>query len=133
MLFIDTSALLKRYVAEDGTELVTSRMLDDGEWAVSALARAEAEIALCRLGFSRDEHEDRWQRLREDLERCHMVPVDPACLERASEIGCEFEIRTLDALHLAGADRLPRPLTLLTFDRPQADAPRRMNFVVEGA
>ena len=133
MLFLDTSALVKRYVAEEGTELVLTRMLDDTEWVVSALARSEATIALCRLGFTRDEGDEVWQRLREDWERCNVVPVDPACLERAAEIGCEFEIRTLDALHLAAADRLPRPLVMLTFDRRQADAARSMDIVVEGA
>jgi uncharacterized protein len=132
MLFLDTSALVKRYVAEDGTELVLGRMDEDTGWAVSALARPEAEITLCRLGFSRDEGAAVWQRLREDLDRCHIVPVDPACLERAAEIGCEFEVRTLDALHLAAADRLPRPVALLTFDRRQADAARSMGLIVEG-
>jgi predicted nucleic acid-binding protein len=133
MLFLDTSALVKRYVAEDGTDLVLARMLNDTEWVVSALARSEAEIALCRLGFTQDKDEEVWQRLREDWERCHVVPVDPACLERAKELGCQFEVRTLDALHLAAADRLPRPVLMLTFDQRQADAARSMDFVVEGA
>ena len=133
MLFLDTSALVKRYVAEDGTDLVLARMRDDPEWVASALARTEAEITLCRLGFPMHEDQDVWQRLREDWERCHVVPVDPACLERATEIGCEFEVRTLDALHLAAADRLPRPLVMLTFDQRQADAARAMDLVVEGA
>ena len=133
MLFLDTSALVQRYVGEVGTDLVLARMLDDTEWVASALARSETEITLCRLGFSMDESEDVWQRLREDWERCHVVPVDRACLDRAAGIGCQFEVRTLDALHLAAADRLPRPLLMLTFDRRQADAARSMDIVVEGA
>jgi predicted nucleic acid-binding protein len=133
MLFLDTSALVKRYVAEDGTDLVLARMRDDTEWVVSALARAEAEVTLCRLGFPMDEDRDVTERLRADWERCHVVPVDPACLERAAEIGCEFEVRTLDALHLAAADRLPRPVLMLTFDRRQADAARSLDLTVEGA
>ncbi len=132
MLFLDTSALLKRYVAEEGTELVLRRMDEDPSWAVSALARSEAEIALCRLGFGPDGVEAARERLREDLERCHVVPVDPACLDRAAEIGCRYEVRTLDALHLAAADRLPAPVVLLTFDRRQADAARWMDLAVEG-
>ena len=132
MLFLDTSALIKRYVAEDGTDVVLARMRDDPEWVASALARTEAEITLCRLGFPMDEG-DVWQRLRADWERCHVVPVDPACLERATEIGCEFEVRTPDALHLAAADRLPRPLVMLTFDQRQADAARSLDIAVEGA
>jgi predicted nucleic acid-binding protein len=133
MLFLDTSALVKRYVDEEGTQLVIQLMDRDPEWVVSAVARTEAEIALCRLGFDRDDGDPVWRGLAEDLARCYVVPVDPACLERAGQVGCQYEIRTLDALHLAAADRLPRPLVVLTFDRRQADAARAMDLVVQGA
>lgn len=133
MLFLDTSALVKRYVEEEGSALVLRRMAEDPEWVVSAVARTEAEITLCRLGFDPSVSADLWQRLREDWERCHVVPLDPACLERAAELGCRYQVRTLDALHLSAADRLPRPLVLLTFDRRQADVARSMDLVVEGA
>ena len=133
MLFLDTSAFIKRYVEEDGTALVLRRMDEDPAWAASAAARTEAEITLCRLGFDPSVSRDLWQRLRDDWDRCHVVPVDPACLERAAEIGCRYEIRTLEALHLSAADRLPWPLVVLTFDRRQADVARSMDLVVEGA
>ena len=132
-LFLDTSALVKRYVAEEGTELVLRRMDDDPEWIVSAVARTEAEITLCRLGFGPDQIAELSERLRQDWERCLVVPVDPACLDRAAEIGCRYQVRTLDALHLAAADRLPARPVVLTFDRRQADAARSMDLAVEGA
>ncbi len=132
MLFLDTSALIKRYVVEEGTDQVVRRMDEDAEWAVSSVARTEAEIMLCRLGFAADELDALRQRLRDDWERCHVVPVDPACLDRAAELGCRHDVRTLDALHLAAADRLPRPIVMLTFDRRQADAARAMGLDVEG-
>jgi predicted nucleic acid-binding protein len=133
MLFLDTSALVKRYVDEDGTALVLQRMSEDREWVVSAVARVEAEITLCRIGFDGAEGAAARSSLREDWARCNVVPVDPACLDRAAELGCRHEVRTLDALHLAAADRLPQPLVLLTFDRRQADAARAMGLTVEGA
>ncbi|MCC6617918.1 MAG: type II toxin-antitoxin system VapC family toxin [Chloroflexi bacterium] len=133
MLFLDTSALVKRYVDEPGTDLVVRRMDEDREWAASVMARTETEITLCMLGFTADEQPDVWQRLREDWDRCHVIPVDAACLDRAAEIGCDHGARTLDAVHLAAADRMPRPLVLLTFDRRQADAARSMDLPVEGA
>jgi predicted nucleic acid-binding protein len=133
MLFLDTSALVKRYVEEDDTEFVLRRMDEDPEWVVSSIARTETEITLCRLGFDREGTAELWHRLREDWERCHVVPVDPACLEGAAGIGCRYQVRTLDALHLAAALRLPGPLVMLTFDRHQADAARSMTLVVEGA
>ncbi len=133
MLFLDTSALVKRYVAEAGTELVLRRMDGDREWVVSAVARTEAEITLCRLGFHPEQMAELSERLRRDWARCVVVPVDPACLDRAAEIGCRYEMRTLGALHLAAADRIPAPFSMLTFDRRQAEAARSMNVAVEGA
>lgn len=133
MLFLDTSALVKRYVEEAGTEVVLRRTSEDPLWVVSALARPEAEIVLCRLGFDPADPEGPWPRLREDWDRCHVVPVDAACLERAAEIGCRFGVRTLDAVHLAAADRLPRPVTVLTFDRRLAEAARALDLAAEGA
>ncbi len=133
MLFLDTSALVKRYVEEEGTSLVVRRMGEDPDWVVSAAARAEAEIALCRLGFEADSATDVWRRLRDDWERCLVVPIDDACLRRAAEIGCRHKVRTLDAVHLAAADRLPRPLIMLTFDQRQANAARSLDLPVEGA
>ena len=133
MLFLDTSALVKRYVDEEDTEFVVRRMGEDPEWVACSVARPEAEITLCRLGFDPCESAVAQRRLREDWERCHVVPLDPACLERAAELGCRYQVRTLDALHLAAADRLPGPLVVLTFDRCQADAARAMGLVVEGA
>jgi uncharacterized protein len=133
MLFLDTSALLKRYVEEDGTALVLRRMSEDLEWVVSAVARTEAEISLCRLGFDASVDAAATSGLGEDWEHCHVVPMDLACLARAAELGCRYDVRTLDALHLAAADRLPQPLVMLTFDRRQADAARAMGLTVEGA
>ncbi len=132
MLFLDTSALIKRYVEEDGTRVVLRRMSEDPEWVVSAVARTEAEITLCRLGFDASGSAAVTSGLREDWEHCHVVPMDPACLARAAELGCRYDVRTLDALHLAAADRLPRPLVMLTFDRRQAAAARAMGLTVEG-
>jgi predicted nucleic acid-binding protein len=132
-LFLDSSALVKRYVAEEGSEVVLRRMDDDREWVVSAVARTEVEITLCRLGFEPDQLAELSGRLRRDWERCHVVPVDPACLDRAAEIGCQYQVRTLDAVHLAAADRLPAQSVVLTFDQRQAEAARMMDLTVEGA
>ena len=97
------------------------------------MTRTEAEITLCRLGFASDQIAELRERLRQDWERCHVVPVDPACLDRAAEIGCRYSVRTLDALHLAAADRLPPRSVVLTFDRGQAHAAHAMDLLVEGA
>ncbi|MBA2253664.1 MAG: type II toxin-antitoxin system VapC family toxin [Chloroflexi bacterium] len=133
MLFLDTSALLKRYIDEADTPLVLESMDADRDWYASALAYAEAEVNLCRLGLVGTAGEPIHRRLADDWERFRVVPVDAACLFRAAEIGCTRGVRTAHAIHLAAADRLPRPLAFLTFDRRQAVAARALGVDVMGA
>lgn len=122
MLVLDTSALLKRYVAEPGTEEVLAAMDLDPLWFASALCECEARVALCHLGFDPPLLDEQLSALASDWQRFHVIPVDDRCLERAAEIGCEQRVRTLDAIHLAAAERLPRPTPFLTFDRHQSRA-----------
>ena len=122
MLALDTSALVKRYVEEPGTELVLETMARDGEWCASALCLAEAQVTLCHLGFDASAERSLLWALHTDWERFLVVPADDLCLARAAEIGCAHRVRTLDAIHLAAADRLPRPVTFLTFEARQAKA-----------
>lgn len=130
-LALDTSALVKRYRRESGTDVVVDAMDRDPRWVVSAIVRTEAELALC-IGVDATERAAAIERLTVDIDRCLSVPVDPECLARAADIGCAHGVRTLDAVHLAAADRLPRPVTFLTFDRRQAAAARQLGMVVLG-
>ncbi len=132
MLFLDTSALLKRYVAEEGTPVVLEFMERDTEWAASALAYTETQVSLCQLDLAGSGKDQARDRLADDWERFTTVPVDGRCLAHAAGIGCAHKLRTLDAIHLATADRLPKPLTFLTFDRRQATAARAMGIEVVG-
>lgn len=128
LIALDTSALLKRYVAEPGRDAVLEAMSADPVWCASALCGAEAEVTLCHLGLADPDLQSQRLALRADWQRFYVVPVDDLCLGRAAEIGCDHRVRTLDAVHLAAAERLPRPLRFLTFDRRQAAAARALGF-----
>lgn len=130
MLAIDTSALVRRYVRSAGHGLVTEAMADDEVWCASALARAETLQALHQVALSSRQHDALWHSLRTDWDAFHVVPVDDRCLARAVEIGATFRVRSVDAIHLAAADRLPRPVRYLTFDRRQIPAAAGLGFEV---
>jgi hypothetical protein len=130
VLFLDTSALVKRYIDETGTRAVVALMDADAAWAASAMALAEAEIALCHRAPLEAMAEPLVAALRRDWASFAIVPVDDGCLARAREIGCQFGTRTMDSIHLAAADRLPRPVTFVTFDRRQAAAAAGMGLLV---
>ncbi|QGG95901.1 type II toxin-antitoxin system VapC family toxin [Actinomarinicola tropica] len=129
-LALDASALVKRYVREPGRDLVLDAMAADPHWCASALARTEAMVALHQVAIGRRQQEQLWSALRDDWDAFVVVPVDDRCLARAVEIGAGFGVRTVDAVHLAAADRLPRPVRYLTFDPQQIPAAAALGFEV---
>jgi hypothetical protein len=132
MLVLDTSALVKRYVDETGTKRVLALMEADSAWCASALAVVETQVTICHLGLIDAVRQERIDALLTDWERFTVVPLDDLCLARAAEIGREQRVRTLDAIHLAAAERLPRPAPFVTFDERQADAGRALGLDVAG-
>ncbi|HYZ98827.1 MAG TPA: type II toxin-antitoxin system VapC family toxin [Acidimicrobiales bacterium] len=129
-LFLDTSALVRRYVHAPGRDLVLGTMADDGAWCASALCRSETLLALHRLAVTPTQHERMWGRLRDDWDAFFVIPVDERCLAQALELGATYGLRTIDAVHLAAADRLPRPARFATFDRRQIPAAAALGFEV---
>ena len=105
-------------------------MAGDDDWCASALVLTEALMLMDRLGLDGERTDQLRRALRDDWERCAVVPMDRACLDRAAELGRTQPIRTVDALHLAAADRLPRPVTFLTFDPAQIPVALSLGFAV---
>ncbi|HVM09603.1 MAG TPA: type II toxin-antitoxin system VapC family toxin [Acidimicrobiales bacterium] len=130
VLFVDTSALVKRYVAEPDRQLVVDAMASDDTWIASSLARTEAMLVLHNLAPGPRSQERLWHAFRDDWDAFVVVPVDDRCLARAVELGAQFSLRVVDAIHLAAADRLPRPLKYLTFDRRQIPAAAALELEV---
>lgn len=129
-LAVDASALVKRYVREPGRDLVIDAMAADPDWCASALVRTEAMVALHHIAVGRRQQQALWSALRDDWDAFVVIPVDDRCLARAVEIGAGFGVRTVDAIHLAAADRLPRPVSYLTFDHQQIPAAAALGLQV---
>lgn len=122
MIFVDTSALVKRYIKEAGSDVVARLMEEDLDWAASELARSEARVTLCRRGPEGVLGSPVQRRMAQDWDRFMTVSVDLDCLALAAEIGCQLGVRTLDAVHLAAAKRLPSEVRFLSFDDRQLKA-----------
>lgn len=129
-LFVDTSALVRRYMQGPGRDLVVEAMDRDATWCASALCRSETLLTLHRLAVTRSQHGRMWGRLRDDWDAFVVIPVDDRGLARAVDLGATFGLRTVDAVHLAAADRLPRPARYVTFDRRQIPAAAALGFEV---
>ena len=112
MLYLDASALVKRYVEEDGTELVLSAMRDAPAWAICRIGYVETARAVA-LAAGRKALAG----VRSEWPAFDVVEVDPELALHAAELALSAELRSLDALHLAAALILPRQdLTLATWD-----------------
>jgi predicted nucleic acid-binding protein len=129
-LYIDTSALARRYLHDRHRSLVLDAMADDSAWCASALVRTETQLTLHRSAVSARQQSELWRALRDEWEAFWVVPLDDRCLARAVEIGATYGVRLVDAIHLAAADRLPRPIRYLTFDRHQIPAADALGFEV---
>lgn len=129
-LYIDTSAFLRRYLADPERPLVVEAMASDTMWCGSAITRTETLMALHSAAYSQAQHDEWWQLFRSDWDTVVEIPVDDRCLARAAEIGARFRLRTIDALHLAAADRLPEPVSYLTLERQQLAAALELGFNV---
>jgi predicted nucleic acid-binding protein len=125
ILYLDTSALVKRYVIESGSmevnalidqaDIVGSIMLTQVEMA-SALAKAvrmnwvEADIV-----------QNAWQDFRLHWQSFTRLSFTPVLVERASRLAWDHGLRGYDATHFAAAlnwqDTMEMPVTLATFDR----------------
>ncbi len=95
----------------------------DTRWAAAAaLAQVETRVTLCHIGLDEAAEAEARRRASDDWERFLVVRLAEPLLETAAEIACELRLGTLDAIHLAAALQLPRPVTFLTFDRQQSAA-----------
>ncbi len=130
ILFLDSSALVELGVVGDRRELVLAALTNSPARCASALARTEAMLALRQLALGPHELTELWAEFRSAWDSLHVVPVDGPCLDRAVEVGSTFSLGISDAVHLAAADRLPRPVRYLTFSPSQIPAAAELGFEV---
>ncbi len=130
-LYVDTSALLKRYVAEHDSDAAEQFMAADPVLVTSRLTEVEVRRSLSRLLNSSDAPAAKRQFLN-DLDSFALVSLDGATCNEAARIAEQTLCRSLDALHLAAAVRTGPSTTLLTFDNRQAQAARSLGLAVIG-
>ncbi|MEK6720552.1 MAG: type II toxin-antitoxin system VapC family toxin [Chloroflexota bacterium] len=132
-LYVDSSALAKRYVTEADSDAAETILLNDPDWVSANHTFVEVVLALTRrlddpdIGLALSGFDSDWRRTL-------VVGLDDAVCRRAAEIGRVTGSRTLDALHLAAAERAGgRSLPFVTFDLRLAQAARALGFAVIGA
>ena len=129
-LYLDSSALIAAVIDGRNRSVVLEALDAHTDWCASALALTESLALLPRLTDEPVLQDDVEDSLRLLWDRVAVVPVDQACLDRAAHIAREQPVHIVDAIHLAAADRLPRPVQFVTFDPAQIPVALSLGFDV---
>jgi predicted nucleic acid-binding protein len=125
ILYLDASALVKRYLAEAGTEEVAQAIAEAEVTGTSLISRAETAAALAkaiRVGaLTRQAAASTLQVFRSEWPDLVRVQATEMLVARADILAWELDLRGYDAVHLSSAllwqDSLGREVTMATFDR----------------
>jgi predicted nucleic acid-binding protein len=130
ILYLDASALVKRYIEEEGS-VETNAVIDKAE-AVGTNLISRAEVAAgimrsSRLGII--QHEQALQALaafHSEWESFMRLPVSEGTVARAGDLVRDYDLRGYDAVHLAAAiiwqEAIGESVTLGTFDKKLRDS-----------
>lgn len=131
-LYVDSSALLKRYVDEHDSDVADQLLRSDAVLVTSRLTEVEVRRNLARL-LDGDDLDRQRRALAIDLDAFALVALDAVTMNTAARIAEQTHCRSLDAIHLGAARRAGHATTLLTFDVRQARAARELGMSVVGA
>lgn len=130
-IYVDSSALLKRYVEEPDTDRAVELLGSDPELVTGRHTVVEVRRNLARVLSATSATAAR-AAFGADLRSLSIIELDHGTCELAATIAEQMGVRSLDALHLGAAQRLGTGVTFLTFDVRQAQAARSLGFVVIG-
>lgn len=135
-LYLDTSALVKLYVEEEGAPVVRNAVAQAELVATAAIAYVEARAAFVRRrhegGLSTAEYRRIIRDVDSDWARYLVVEVTGSLIRDAARLAEAHRLRAYDAIHLASAaavhDRLAEPIMFASWDAGLEKVARREGF-----
>lgn len=119
ILYLDTSALVKLYVVEDGSEQIHDAASEAEALAVSRLAWIELIAAVARRGRESPDDQELLDQAKnafaQDWPHFLVLEVNQQVLDLAGEYADAFALRAYDAVQLASAARLKDRVDSLQF------------------
>ena len=133
ILYLDTSALVKLYIQEQGSEEVAAWVENANPPVTSLITKVEAVAAFARAvrqGILRPEETlSTLEELRAEWKHFVRVPITEGLVASADTLAWRYELRGYDAIHLASAlywrDAIGSDVTLATYGRELWHAARR--------
>jgi predicted nucleic acid-binding protein len=135
-VFFDSSAFVKRYVGEAGTDEVLHWCDRASEIGLSAIALTEVISAFCRLRRKGSISDAQYRQLKAlllaDIEDAAICDMTPAVLAQAISSLETNVLRGMDAIHIGSAVALKADV-FVSADQRQRDAAARAGLRVEAA
>ena len=139
ILYLDTSAWLKLYIPESGSETVTAAIAAAEVVAISPVGYAEACAGLARVLREKrttiTEHRRRLAALDDDYAALLKVEVTDIIVRQAGRLAQTHALRGFDAIHLASAAWLAKqvrsPVRLLAYDERLNTAARALKLAIK--
>ncbi len=126
LVYLDSSAILKLVIAEPETPALIELLGRHPDRVSSALARVEVLRAIRRARGSPAE----LRRAEDVLLRIALIRIDDDIIARAADLP-PYEIRSLDAIHIASALAIRDELAaLISYDKRLASAAAKLNIPV---
>ncbi len=140
ILYLDSSALVKLYVRESGSDRVRILVSQSDGCASSAIAYAEMRAALARRhregAIASPALADLRSAILHDWQSIFVVPVLPSIATSAGDTAEQYALQGMDAIHLATAlwlqDQQDQPLTFAAWDVRLVAAAAAAGLPVEG-
>jgi predicted nucleic acid-binding protein len=125
IVYLDASALVKRYVAEANSLSVTALITKSSAVGTATISRAEVSAALgkaMRMNIlNHEEAASALQVFTADWENLIRLQITEMLVVRAASLAWDHSLRGYDSVHLAAAifwqEMLDEPVVLASFDR----------------
>jgi len=138
ILYLDTSALVKRYIQEASTDEVIALLESAGSVGSASLTKVEMAAAFektVRQGWvKRKIAMQAWQDFLDHWPSFTRLNTSSGTIDRASALAWEYGLRGYDAMHLACAllwkETLETQITMATFDRDLWQASKKAGLAV---
>jgi predicted nucleic acid-binding protein len=136
MLYWDTSALVKQYIIEQGTEAIYQWQAESAATCMIAFTEVHSAVMRRRREGTLSESVARsiLRAFRQDWSSYLRVPVHEGAITRGAALIERHKLRTLDALHLASAlqlrEELGEAIALIAADGDLLKAAAAEGFVV---
>ena len=140
MIYFDTSALVKRFVTEVGSDRVERLIAEAAAVATAKIAYPEIYSGLTRKwrekDLSRSDYELACRQFEMDWESYVRIDLDDAILQISRDLIRRYPLRGFDAVHLASAAYLQKalgePITFVAADKRLLEAAQKESLETVG-